>query len=198
MRSSFLISRGRHLHIVTQAESIADYGELRGNLKGVGRGSYIIELIDAVTYEEGSNLKLYELLVDTLELLNNGEDPGIVIRYFELETLSLVGFRPELFSCVECGKVIVEQDQFLSGEMGGVVCPDCARELSQSRLRPITSRNLKYLRHFQRSNIRDVLRLTIPAEVKGDLEKSLQYYFAHTLERHLNSPEFIKLIENNQ
>jgi DNA repair protein RecO (recombination protein O) len=197
MRTSFLISRGRNLHIVTQAESIAEYEGLRQDLNGVGIGSYVIELIDAVTYEEGSNLELYDLLVSTLELLNAGEDPDITIRYFELKTLALVGFRPELFYCVECGKKIIEQDQFLSGELGGVVCPDCARGIQGSKLRPIASRSLKYLRHIQRSEIENLLKLNIAAQIRDDLTSSLQYYLAHTLEGHLNSPEFIKQIQNN-
>jgi DNA repair protein RecO (recombination protein O) len=109
----------------------------------------------------------------------------------------LVGFRPELFQCVECAKKIVEQDQFLSGEMGGVVCPDCALGISGSRIRKVTSRTLKYLRHLQRSEIQDLLSLNIPAEIQADLEKIIQYYLGHTLESHLNSPEFIKQVRNS-
>ena len=194
MRSSFLISRGRNLHILTQAEILESYEELRKDLIGVGLGSYVIELIDAVTYDEGSNLKLYDLLVTTLELLASGADPEITIRYYELHALDLVGFRPELFQCVECGKKIIEQDQFLSGELGGVVCPDCAPGIVGGGIRPITSRVLKYLRHIQRTDIQDLLTLDISGEIKEGLEKVVQYYLEHTLEKHLNSPEFIKQV----
>ncbi len=106
MRSSFLISRGRNLHLVTQAEVVAPYDSLRKDLKGIGRGSYVVELVDAVTYEEGSNLKLYDLLITTLEALDAGKDPEIITHYFELHLLGLVGFQPEFFICVECGKEI--------------------------------------------------------------------------------------------
>ncbi len=126
MRSSFLISRGRNLHILSQAEVVEDYEPLRKNLSGIGIGSYVIELVDAVTYEEGSNLKLYNLLISTLDSLSAGQDPDIIIRYYEIHLLDLVGFRPELFVCVECGKKIIEQDQFISGELGGAICPECA------------------------------------------------------------------------
>ena len=194
MRSSFLISRGRNLHILTQAEILESYEGLRKDLIGAGLGYYVIELIDAVTYDEGSNLKLYDLLVTTLELLASGVDPEITIRYYELHALDLVGFRPELFQCVECGKEIIEQDQFLSGELGGVVCPDCAPGIAGGGIRPITSRVLKYLRHIQRTDIQDLLTLDISGEIKEGLEKVVQYYLEHTLEKHLNSPEFIKQV----
>ena len=94
MRSSFLISRGRNLHIVTQAEAIEPYDSLRKDLTGIGRGAYVVELVDAVTYEEGSNIKLYDLLVSALDSLSAGEGPGITILYYEIHLIALVGFRP--------------------------------------------------------------------------------------------------------
>jgi DNA repair protein RecO (recombination protein O) len=195
MRSSFLISRGRNLHILTQADMIEDFEPLRKDLSGIGTGSYVVELVDAVTYEEGSNVKLYDLLVSTLDSLSAGKDPGIIIRYYELRLLDLVGFRPELFVCVECGKKTIEQDQFISGELGGTVCPECAPRVS-GVIRPVSSRTLKYLRHFQRSNINDLISLKIPSEIIDELEKLIYYYLTHTLEGHLNSPAFIKRIQN--
>ena len=196
MRSSFLISRGRNLHILTQAEMIDDFEPLRKDLSGIGTGSYVVELVDAVTYEEGSNVKLYNLLVSTLDSLSAGENPGIIIRYYELHLLDLVGFRPELFVCVDCGKKTIEQDQFISGELGGTVCPECALGAKRAGIRPVSSRALKYLRHFQRSEINNLISLKIPSEIIDELEKLTHYYLTHTLEGHLNSPAFIKRIKD--
>ena len=196
MRSSFLISRGRNLHILSQAEVVEDYEPLRKNLSGIGIGSYVIELVDAVTFEEGSNLKLYNLLISTLDSLSAGQDPDITIRYYEIHLLDLVGFRPELFVCVECGKKIIEQDQFISGELGGAICPECALGFTGGVIRPVSSRALKYLRHFQRSDRNSLHALDIPGNILDEMEKITQYYLTHTLERHLNSPSFIKRIQD--
>jgi len=196
MRSSFLISRGRNLHILSQAEVVEDYEPLRKNLPGIGMGSYVIELVDAVTYEEGSNIKLYNLLISTLDSLSAGQDPDIIIRYYEIHLLDLVGFRPELFVCVECGKKIIEQDQFISGESGGAVCPECALDVAGGVIRPVSARVLKYLRHFQRSDRNSLLALDFPGDILDELEKITQYYLTHTLEKHLNSPSFNKRIQD--
>jgi len=61
-RASFLVSRGRNLQLITQAETLQSYDHLREDLSGIGLGSYVVELVDAVTTEGGSNVKLYELL----------------------------------------------------------------------------------------------------------------------------------------
>jgi len=194
MCSSLLIGRGRSLHILTQAETVDEYQPLRESLEGIAIGSYVVELVDAFTYEEGSHLSLYELLVHTLKRLSRGDSPGLVLRVYELRLLDQVGFRPELFHCVECGQDIIEQDQSLSGSLGGVVCPECARKLSAASLRFVSARELKYLRHFQRTPYRQLRGLRISAELAASLEETMQYYLTHMLERHLNSPDFRKRV----
>jgi DNA repair protein RecO (recombination protein O) len=193
-QASFLVSRGRNLQLITQAETIEPYDHLRGDLAGIGLGSYIVELVDAVTMEEGSNVKLYELLVTTLKALDSGLEPTVVTHFFELQLLGLTGFQPEFFICVECGDPITEQDQYLSGVLGGVICPNCIRGVGGVDYRPISARILKYLRHFQRSSLSDLLTLKIPPEVQKYLEESIRYYLNHTLEGRLNSPDFINQV----
>jgi len=183
---------------VTQAETIESYEDLRKDLSGIGIGSYVVELIDAFTYEEGSNIKLYDLILATLESLNNGDNSAIVIHYYELHLLDLVGFRPELFNCVECGEKIIEQNQFLSGDLGGVICPNCITSVSGAAVRPVSARTLKYLRHFQRSSLQSLLSLDISSDILEGLEKIIRYYLSHTLEGHLNSPEFMNRIKERQ
>ncbi len=197
MRSSLLIAKGRNLHILTQAEVINDYEPLRQSLTGIGYGSYAVELLDAFTYEEGSNLPLYKLLVATLERLSRGDSPDMVLRYYELRLLEHVGFRPQLFRCVECKREIVEEDQHFSGALGGVICPRCAEGVSLSRRRPITSRALKYLRHLQRSPYHELKALQIPQELKPELEGVLGYYLTAILESQLHTPDVMERIQRN-
>jgi DNA repair protein RecO (recombination protein O) len=171
------------------------YEGLRKNLVGIGLGSYVVELVDAFTYEEGGNLKLYDLVLAILESLNRGDDPAIVVHYYELHLLDLVGFRPEFFNCVECGKKITEQNQFLSGDLGGVICPECITGVSGAAVRPVSARILKYLRHFQRSSLQSLLELEISEDILQGLEHNIRYYLTHVLEGQLNSPDFLKRIK---
>ncbi len=194
-RVSFLVSRGRNLQLITQAETIESYEQLRKDLSGIGLGSYLVELVDAVTTEEGSNIKLYDLLVLALESLDNGQQPEIIKHFFELQLLDLSGFRPEFFICVECGEPIIEQDQYLSGELGGVVCPNCIRGVEKANFRQVPVRILKYLRHFQRSTLQELMSLKLAPDLQEDLEDAIQYYLNHTLEGRLNSPDFISRVK---
>src|SRR5512145_916664 len=65
-RVALMLARGRDLWIVTQAETVDAYLPLRENLEQIANASYVIELLDRFTYEEGANRPLYQLLVETL------------------------------------------------------------------------------------------------------------------------------------
>ncbi len=190
MRSALMLARGRDMWIVTQAETVDAYLPLREDLNLTGYAAYVIELLDRFTYEEGENRSLYALVVDTLGRLSAGEDIFLTIRYYEIRLLDFLGFRPELFYCVECQNEIKPQDQFFSAANGGVLCPNCGPRAAGSR--PVSMQALKYLRHYQRSSFPEAARAVIPEKVQREMEALLQHYLTFLLERGLNSPAFIR------
>lgn len=185
-----MLARGRDLWIVTQAETVKAYLPLREDLQRIGQASYVVELLDRFTYEEGPNRLMYNLLVDTLDRLAELNEPFMAVRYFELHMLDLMGFRPELVNCVRCGSLIQPQDQFFSVLLGGILCPNCGPfELSA---RAISMQALKFLRHFQRSTFAAASKAQIPTSIRSEMEAVLQYFITFHLERNLNSPAFIR------
>lgn len=192
-RSSLLLARGRDMLIVTQAEAINAHLPLGEDLTLIGYASYIIELLDRFTYEEGENRLLYRLLCDTLERLTREPDPAFVVRYYEIRLLDLLGFRPQLFNCAHCGKDIQPEDQYFSAEQGGVLCPTCGREASG--VRSVSVAALKYLRHLQRSSYSEAARAHIPMEVNHEMEILMQHYLTYLLESSLNTPAFLRRVK---
>jgi len=147
-------------------------------------------LLDRFTYEEGQNRLVYGLLVDTLARLATAEDFFLASRYYELQLLDLLGFKPELVNCVNCGELIQPRDQFYSALLGGILCPNCGpREMSA---RPISMSALKYIRHFQRSSFSEASRAQVAGDVRLEMEAVIQYFLTFHLERGLNSPAFIR------
>ena len=188
------LAKGRDILLVTQADTVDAYLPLRENLILTSQASYVLELLDRFTYvDETENPSTFRLLTDTLARLASNDDPWLVIRYYEMRLLDLLGFRPQLIQCVNCGSEIKAENQFFSFRAGGVICPRCGKGLPQ--LKPITVETLKYLRHFQRSNYRDASRARPTAEVQKEAEDLMQGYFTYLLERELNTPGFLKKIK---
>lgn len=194
-RVNLLLAEGRDLLIITQAEAGDLYLPLRSDLVRIGYASYVIELLDRFTYEEGENAGLYRLLVDTLSRLDRSPEPAFAVRYYEVRLLDLIGFRPQLFHCVGCGEEIRPEDQFFSAEQGGILCTSCGR--GTSGVRPISVHALRLLRHLQRSNYFEARRLSLSPEVDREVEQLMQHYITYLLERSLNTPAFLRSVRNN-
>ena len=193
-RVALMLAKGHELWIVTQAEAIDLYQPLREDLQKTVQASYVVELLDRFTYEEGQNWQLYKLLTETLERISAEEDVFIAIKYYELRLLDLLGYRPLLFECAACGEEITARDQYFSADMGGILCPKCANRGQSSH--SITTEALRYLRHVQRSDYKEAKRADPPPAIRQEMDGLQNYYLTYLLERSLNSPEFLKQIRS--
>lgn len=189
-RVSLFLAKGRDLDIITQAETLDPYIGLREDLERVALASYVVEVIDRFTYEEGQNVGMFQLLANTLSRLETQQNAETVVHYYETRLLDLLGFRPQLFECVACGNVIREEDQFFSPLTGGILCPKCGSV--QADAWPVKKDILRYWRHLQRSKWRQVESVVIPEMIEAGLSELIQRYLTYLLERKLNSPEFLR------
>jgi DNA repair protein RecO (recombination protein O) len=122
--ADMLISRGRDLDIVEQAEMSEPYLGIREDLQRGAYANYVAELMDRFTASGEDDLSgQFHLLKDTLERLCTDDDPRLAVRYYEVRLLDLVGFRPELKECVISREIVLPEDQFFSYAEGGVVTP---------------------------------------------------------------------------
>lgn len=191
MRADVLVAKGRDLDIVTQAVTLDAYRPMREDLLRASYASYCVELLDRFTPEGESNAPLYRLLDDTLTRLGATQNLPLVVRYYEIHLLALVGYQPELRTCVIKGEQIKPEDQYFDAEAGGVVCPQCGGDGAG---RPISMSALKVLRHMQRSDFSAVETLRLRATVESELEQVLLNYITVLLERQLKSVDFLNRV----
>lgn len=192
-RTLLLVARGRDLDVISQAEAIEGYPALRTDLERLGAASYVVELMDRFTFEEGGSRPAYGLMVESLERLAAGRPTGTVLRYYELRLLELMGYRPEFFRCVHCRSEIRPESQFFAPALGGVLCPACGS--SRAGIRPLSLEALKVLRHFQRSGFEAAASPSVRPGVRLEVEAHLEAYLGHLLERRLNSPRFLRQMQ---
>ena len=190
-RISLQVARSKGPYIITQVETLDAYLSLRNDLSLTGNASYIVELLDRFIYdEEEVNDALFRLFSDSLNRLGRGDDIWVLLRYYEMRLLDYLGFRPQLFNCVDCGREIKAESQFFSAFRGGVLCPQCG--VSQKEARSVDVEMLRYLRHFQRSSYDEARRADPNPKIRADIETLMQFYLTYMLERGLNSPQFLK------
>lgn len=189
MRSKLFFARGREMNIVTQAEMVTGYPQLRTDLVRATYASYVVELLDRFTVEEDQNKDIYDLLAQALGWLETTDELLLAARYYELRLLGLTGFRPQLFRCVVSGEPIVEEDQFFSAELGGLLQP--AQQMADRRARPITAVAVKVLRYLQTRSWETIGALTLKRPLHRELETLMHHYLTYILEKQLKSVDFL-------
>jgi DNA repair protein RecO (recombination protein O) len=168
-----LIARTRGLDIISQAETVNPFSHLRVGERAIATSGYFCELVDRLAPEDQPNESVYELLYASLGLLNDGRDARLVRHVFELGLVSQLGYRPDLQTCISCGRAVEPVENGLSGE-GGVVCGDCLRYRPDAT--PISPNALKLLRAIDRGEIERLFGLRVPERIWQELETALSRY----------------------
>jgi DNA repair protein RecO (recombination protein O) len=197
--TSLLIAKGRQLDIITQADTLDAFVGLQKNLERLGHAYYLAELVDRFVEEANESRPLFNLLLDALNWLgDDAAEPLLLARYFELHLLQHVGYRPQLFHCVNCGREIEPIENYFSAEAGGIIDPNCMQTEREklpghgSDSLAISLNALKVLRFLQTREWVTARVLRLNDSVHEEVEMLMQRYIAHHLERNLKSVEFLR------
>jgi DNA repair protein RecO (recombination protein O) len=170
-----LIARTRGLDIISQAETINSFAGLRALEMAIGTAGYLCELVDRLVPEDQAHEAVYELLYASLGLLDLGRDPRLVSHIFEMGIIGHLGYRPDLQTCLSCGKALEPVENGLSGE-GGVVCGDCLRYRPDAV--PLSPNALKLLRAIDRGDLERLFGLRVPETVWLEIHHAMARYIA--------------------
>lgn len=91
----FQAAAGRGLDIMTEAEVIENFKEVRGSLKKVSLAYYFAEVIGRITHEGEPNAMLFNLILDYLEKLKRTKELKSLRLNFVNDLLILTGYWPK-------------------------------------------------------------------------------------------------------
>jgi len=188
--TDLLVAKGANLDLVTQAETIAAHRHVREDLWLSSLAYTVVELADAFAEDEDPNALLFDLLLETLGRLDEGQPASLAVRYYELHMLALAGYQPQLFRCVQCDQPLQPAVNFLSLERGGCLCPQHGANVAGTVALPLDV--LKVLRYLQTRNWEQIAVLQLRSEVLAQVESILARYIVYHLERSLRAPVFLE------
>jgi DNA repair protein RecO (recombination protein O) len=185
-----MLARGRALDIVTQASTIEPLREVRDDLVRSSYAFHLAELVDVFLEDRDPHPDVFALLVNALHTLAESEVPAdLVARHFEVRLLAMLGFGPELTTCLGCRSQIQAEANWYSVPCGGVLCPTCGGH--EASAGPIEVRVLKMLRHLQRTSSPSALTVRVPGGVRDELERLVRRQMEFVLERKLKATDFV-------
>jgi len=173
---------GRELVSLRQVEILRSFFGLAGSNEAVAALAYMSELVMEFAPPQEPNEKLFRMVRAVVEALAGApEDLQSFVRYFEIWTLKLGGFLPDMRACADCAKGLGEESHiYLNAELRAR-CGPCSNRLGKDLSRAA----YKQLRLAQRLSPHDFATSARDANaaVMGELAALSQDLIGRVLER---------------
>jgi len=182
----------KDLQIINSFDVSEPFNALKDDLTKTAYSFYIAELIDATESEGKANETAFQLTLKTLSVMKEITDVELLVHAFELQLLTLTGFKPQLYGCVACGGELDEKQLRFSSPLGGMLCGNCFYKDASAI--SISLGTGKLMRKLQTIDLPLILRFGATRPVKRELNKSLSAFIAYQLEKQFKSLDFIASI----
>lgn len=113
------------LSSLQQADIISIYPAIRGDLERIAHALYACELVDVITPEGHPVPRLFRLLSAYLDRLETETATEADRRFYEINVLNILGYRPSLESCCRCDTHFADGGAHMQ-EGGETVCRFCS------------------------------------------------------------------------
>lgn len=124
--SEFCLFQGKSsLYIIDSAETIETFYPLRLDVEKMALAGYFCELTHQLSPTADTCGEFLRLLLNSLAFLQTGKLENALLKaIYELRSLTVGGFMPNLVGCMECGEYEKERMLFLPQE-GILICEEC-------------------------------------------------------------------------
>lgn len=190
--SEFALTSGRSTWFVDSAQVKRSFHGLSASVDGMALAMYLAELAADLAPAPAEAPAQLRLLLNCLYMLSEQKRPPRQIKaIYELRTMAMAGYMPDLLACTGCGRY--EGGAFrLDPQEGQLLCADCARK--QNKATNLDAGALYALRHICLAEDGKLFGFTLKA---GSLEKlsavSEAYFLAHS-EQMPKSLGFLKTV----
>ena len=182
-----LLAKGRgELDVVAQVERVPGY-RVEGDVERMAHAALIAELAERVCEDRHPVDGVYELAVTALAELSRESDARRASAWFLMSALDLLGYAPQLVSCVSCERPLAAKPTAFSADAGGFLCDRCA--LPAMDLVPLAT--IKVLRLMASGDLGTYRRLKLDVGLMASIEGVLQSQLEHHLDRRLKSLAFL-------
>ena len=174
------------LSTLISVDVLNDFLHIKKDLEMIGCATYLIDLSNQVLKED---YDIFDILVDSLEKINDGFDPLIITNIVELKYLDYLGVTPVLDCCSSCGsdKNIIT----ISSDHGGYLCKNC-----YTNEYIVDDKTIKLIRMFRYVDIKKIKELNIQDKNKTEINKFLEGYYSRYTGLYLKSKDFLKQVRN--
>lgn len=180
------------LHLVSQADKIANFTGIRQSIERTTTAGFMMELVSSIMQAEDQNEDIFNLALASLKELETNYNPEKIATLFKIKMLNLSGFKPHFDSCVSCLDRIMGQSKF-SLSLGGLLCPRCMSK--DPTARSIFRGTIATVLHIERNTFAASLNLGMNPQIKKELDLILNSFLNFHLGGELKSQRLLNKLE---
>jgi DNA repair protein RecO (recombination protein O) len=190
-RTKLQVAEGKGFDLITQASLQEVFPHVRTDLDRVSEAFYVIELLDKVTPEGFKDSALFDFVIEFLRVLDGAHEKKLsLLRHgFEMKLLSDLGFRPQLATCVECGKKFTH-DAFFDSNDGSFTHAEHTLKGTRGFALPLSV--LKVLNFMMHNHFDHIARLYVPEDVMKSLDPVLKILIMNVSEKKIFSRKLLR------
>ncbi|MFH1656170.1 MAG: DNA repair protein RecO [Candidatus Nealsonbacteria bacterium] len=160
--------QGRNYKTLTNALLINKFKNIRQDLDKLKIAYQIIELTNKLIYKEEKDEQIFNLLNKTFNILNIHKTK-IIYQCYLWNLLSLLGYKIDLYSCVNCQKKLLPENLCFNSNQNGIVCCKCSNVINNEN--EVSTDVIKILRIFLKEDWDIVLKLKITESDEKSLDR---------------------------
>jgi len=188
----FYERKKKGFYLLSQCELVNFFPEVRSSLDRLSYATYFVELLNYVTQLGDENFKLYELMLNCMELLSSNASPKRVSRIFEIRLLTLLGLMPRLKTCVNCDRVLEKGKARFSLSSGGALCERCFAK--DRKAQSILAGTINFIRDIEDLPFNRIKHIKVTKRVGGEVERLLKSFINYHLDIRPKSMAFMEKI----
>lgn len=191
--SRIALVRGRNLDTIVGCQTIDGFLSLKSHLYRGSYGLYAAEMVGQFTPQGVGDPALFSLFHDTLHHFCEDENLAKVNQFFELQLLSLEGYRPQLRTCLHCGRQVEGSPGVFMLDAGSIVCPACYH--GEPWGYPLSEASLGVLQFIQEHDLASVVQLDLEDTELHQPERMIRSYMEYILGRKLKAAYWVETVQ---
>lgn len=172
--------QGKNYKTLTDVLVIQDFADTKKDLKKLKAVHQIADVLDRLIKGEEQDAAIWQLLSGVLEELNSSRfsvhDLQLMYYFFFWKLTSLLGYEPQLKTCVVCHEKLEPEGLSFYPQEGGIICVDCFEKDKKEDSVWIGADTVKVLRFIIKKDWPVIKKMKISKSVFENLKQVSDIY----------------------
>lgn len=178
-------------YYISQCEIFDSFYALRQDVERFSVAAVLAEACEKAINHDEQNSRLFSLAAHSFNALKECQ-PLSVLVFFLIKFVDICGYRPNIYTCLECGIKIKNTVNYFSIQDGGLYCRQCASKIKNTI--PVSVEALKIIHQVYNLPAKAVLDFTKDTELLSELKDIFLKYLVDKLENQMASVKFLSRV----